>query len=70
MLTRVGFLVSNKSELTPQQSMTWVGKEVFREGKCISNSVASIAQCVSFLLRGLLMGRLPWECLRSLLGRL
>ena len=60
-LTRAGFLVSNKSELTPQQSMTWMGKEVCREGKCISNSAASIALCVSFLLRGMLMGRLPWE---------
>ena len=38
--------------------------------KCISNSVASIAQFVSFLLQGLLMGHLPWERLRALLGRL
>ena len=69
-LTRAGFLVSDKSELTPHRSLTWVGKEVCREGRCISNSAASIAQCISFLLRGLLMGRLLWERLRSLLGRL
>ena len=46
--------------------MTWVGKEMCREG----NSTASIAQCVSFLLRSPLMGRLSWERPRSLLGKL
>ena len=64
----VGFLVSNKRELTMQLSITSLGKEVCREGKCIR--AASIAQCVSFLLPGPLMGRLPWECLTSLQGRL
>ena len=66
----VGFLISNKRELTMQLSITWVGKEVCREGKCISNSAASIAQCVFFLLPGPLMTRLPWERLMSLQGGL
>ena len=69
-LTRAGLPVSNKSELTPRRSMTWVAKKVCREGKCISNSAASIAQCVSFLVHGVLMGHLLWECLRSLVRTL
>ena len=64
------FLVSSKSELEPRESMTWVGKEVCRASRCINNTPSSLARCASFLLCGMLMGRLHWERLRLLLGRL
>ena len=62
------FLISKKSMLEPQGSMVWVGKEVEGSIRIVNNSPASLAVCVSFLLRSLVRGRLPWDRLKRCWG--
>ena len=69
-LRRAGFIVSKKSVLEPTPTIVFVGKEVDGLRRRVLNAPNALAQCLSFLLRGVVKGSMPWGRLRSLRGRL
>ena len=69
-LRRADFIVSENSVLEPTPTIVFIGKEIYGLRCRVLNAPNALAQCLSFLLRGVVKGSMPWGRLGSLLGRL
>ena len=59
-LRRAGFIVSEKSVLEPTPTIVFVGKEIDGLRRRVLNAPNTLAQCLSFLLRGVIRGGMSW----------
>ena len=69
-LRRAGFIVGAKSETTPTESISFIGKHIDTRAGTIGNAVGAMVGAFRAWVRGVGRGRLPSAAMERLLGKL
>ena len=70
LLKRAGFIVGAKSEVTPTESISFIGKNLDTRTGTISNAVGALVGAFRSWVRGVGRGQLPTSAMERLLGKL
>ena len=70
LLKRARFIVGAKSEVTPTESISFIGKHLDTKAGTISNAVGALVGAFRSWVSGVGRGRLPSSAMERLLGKL
>ena len=70
LLQRAGFIVGAKSEVSPTESIGFIGKQIDTRASIIGNAVGALVGAFRSWVRGVGRGRLPRCAMERLLGKL
>ena len=70
LLRRAGFIVGAKSEISPTESISFIGKQIDTKAGTIGNATGALVGAFRSWVRGSGRGRLPTCAMERLLGKL